>query len=124
MRDPSGWQDLISDTTVMIPSHYARIITVLVSFKTFSGWGISLNTLLTYLFRCDYLLDGLLISALGFTDVLYMCCSNKQEDITMEHTSTIRNMIDNPKHLKTGFIHEIEGPATMKMPIWNAQQKA
>jgi hypothetical protein len=79
---------------------------------------------LTYLFRCVYLQDGLLISALGFTDVLYMCCSNKQEDITMEHTSTIRNMIDKPKHLKTAFIHEIEKPATMKMPIWNAQQMA
>jgi hypothetical protein len=54
-----------------------------------------------------------------------MCvCSNKQEDITMEHTSTICNMIDKPKHLKYDFIHEIEEPATMKMPIWNAQQMA
>jgi hypothetical protein len=54
-----------------------------------------------------------------------MCvCSNKQEDITMEHTSTICNMIDKPKHLKYAFIHEIEEPATMKMPIWNAQQMA
>ena len=26
----------------------------------------------------------------------------------MEHTSTIRNMIDKPKHLKTAFIHEID----------------
>jgi hypothetical protein len=48
----------------------------------------------------------------------------KQEDITMEHTSTICNMIDKPKHLKTAFIHEIEKPATMKMSIWNAQQMA
>jgi hypothetical protein len=57
--------------------------------------------------------------------MLYMCvCSYKQEDITMEHTSTIRNMIDKPKHLKTAFIHEIEKPATMKMSIWNAQQMA
>jgi hypothetical protein len=76
------------------------------------------------LFRCVYLQDGLLISALGFTDVLYMCCSNKQEDITMEHTSTIHNMIDKPKHFKTVFIHEIEKLATMKMMIWNAQQMA
>ena len=65
-----------------------------------------------------------MISALGFTDVLYMCCSNKQEDITMEHTSTICNMIDKPKHLKSAFIQEIEKHATMKMPIWNAQQMA
>jgi hypothetical protein len=54
-----------------------------------------------------------------------MCvCSNKQEDTIMEHTSTICNMIDKPKHLKSAFIHEIEEPATMKMPIWNAQQMA
>jgi hypothetical protein len=33
-------------------------------------------------------------------------------------------MIDKPKHLKSAFIHEIEEPATMKMPIWNAQQMA
>ena len=33
-------------------------------------------------------------------------------------------MIDKPKHLKYAFIHEIEKPATMKMPIWNAQQMA
>jgi hypothetical protein len=51
-------------------------------------------------------------------------CSNKQEETTMEHTSTIRNMIDKPKHLKYDFIHAIEEPATMKMPIWNAQQMA
>jgi hypothetical protein len=55
---------------------------------------------------------------------LYVCCINKQEDITMEHTSTICNMIDKPKHLKSSFIHEIEKPATMKMSIWNAQQMA
>jgi hypothetical protein len=42
----------------------------------------------------------------------------------MEHTSTICNMIDNPKHLKSAFIHKIEEPATMEMPIWNAQQMA
>jgi hypothetical protein len=42
----------------------------------------------------------------------------------MEHTSTICNMIDKPKHLKYAFIHEIEKPATMKMSIWNAQQMA
>jgi hypothetical protein len=42
----------------------------------------------------------------------------------MEHTSTIRNMIDKPKHLKTAFIHEIEKPATRKMSIWNVQQMA
>ena len=42
----------------------------------------------------------------------------------MEHTSTIRNMIDKPKHLITAFIHKIEKPATMKMLIWNAQQMA
>jgi hypothetical protein len=42
----------------------------------------------------------------------------------MEHTSTIRNMIYKPKHLKNDFIHEIEKPTTMKMPIWNAQQMA
>jgi hypothetical protein len=35
-------------------------------FKTFSGYGISSNTLLIYLFTCVYLQDGLLISALGF----------------------------------------------------------
>jgi hypothetical protein len=51
-------------------------------------------------------------------------CSNKQEDIAMEHTSTICNMIDKPKHLKSAFIHEIEKLATMKMSIWNAQQMA
>jgi hypothetical protein len=51
-------------------------------------------------------------------------CNNKQEDIIMEHTSTICNMIDKPKHLKFAFIHEIEEPATMKMSIWNAQQMA
>jgi hypothetical protein len=45
---------------------------VLVSFKSFSGCGISSNTLLTYFFRCVYLLNGLLISALGFTDV-FIC---------------------------------------------------
>jgi hypothetical protein len=33
-------------------------------------------------------------------------------------------MIDKPKHPKYDFIHEIEEPATMKMPIWNAQQMA
>jgi hypothetical protein len=42
----------------------------------------------------------------------------------MEHTSTICNMIDKPKHPKYDFIHEIDEPATMKMPIWNAQQMA
>ena len=42
----------------------------------------------------------------------------------MEHTSTICNMIDKPKHLKSIFIHKIEEPATMEMPIWNAQQMA
>ena len=42
----------------------------------------------------------------------------------MEHTSTICNMIDKPKHPKYDFIHEIEEPATMKMSIWNAQQMA
>jgi hypothetical protein len=42
----------------------------------------------------------------------------------MEHTSAICNMIDKTKHLKSAFIHEIEKPATMKMPIWNAQQMA
>jgi hypothetical protein len=93
-----------------------------VSFKTFTGCGISSNISLTYLFRCVYLQDGLLISALGFTDVLYVYCNNKEEDITMEHTSTICNMIDKPKHLKYVIIHEIEKLATMKMPIWNAQQ--
>jgi hypothetical protein len=40
---------------VMIPSHYAKIITVLVSFKTFSGCGILSNGLLIYLFRCVYM---------------------------------------------------------------------
>jgi hypothetical protein len=39
-------------------------------------------------------------------DDLYVCCSNKQEDTIMEHTSTICNMIDKPKHLKSDFIHE------------------
>jgi hypothetical protein len=77
-------------------------------FKTFTGCGISSNTLLNYLFRCVYM----------------SVCSNKQEETTMEHTSTIRNMIDKPKHLKYDFIHKIEEPATMKMPIWNAQQMA
>jgi hypothetical protein len=52
-------------------------------FKNFSGCGILSNTLLIYLFRCVYLQDVLLISALGFTDVLYMCCNNKQEDINI-----------------------------------------
>ena len=33
-------------------------------------------------------------------------------------------MIDKPKHLKSAFIHKIEEPATMEMPIWNAQQMA
>ena len=33
-------------------------------------------------------------------------------------------MIDKPKHLNSDFIHEIEEPATMKMPIWNAQHMA
>ena len=28
------------------------------------------------------------------------------------------------KTSQTAFIHEIERPATMKMPIWNAQQMA
>jgi hypothetical protein len=28
------------------------------------------------------------------------------------------------KTSQTAFIHEIEKPATMKMPIWNAQQMA
>jgi hypothetical protein len=42
----------------------------------------------------------------------------------MEHTSTIWNRIDKQKHLKYDFIPEIEEPATMKMPIWNAQQMA
>jgi hypothetical protein len=42
----------------------------------------------------------------------------------MEHTSTICNMIDKPKHFKSAFIHKIEEPATMEMPIWNAQQMA
>jgi hypothetical protein len=55
---------------------------------------------------------------------LYVFCSNKQEDTIMEHTSTICNMIDKPKHLTSDFIHEIEEPATMKMSIWNAQQMA
>ena len=42
----------------------------------------------------------------------------------MEHTSTICNMIDKPKHLKSAFIHEVEKPTTMKMSIWNAHQMA
>ena len=42
----------------------------------------------------------------------------------MEHTSTICNMIDKPKHLKSAFIHKIEEPPKMKMPIWNTQQMA
>ena len=42
----------------------------------------------------------------------------------MEHASTICNMIDKPKHLKSAFIHEIEEPTTMEMSIWNAQQMA
>ena len=42
----------------------------------------------------------------------------------MEHTSTICNIIDKPKHLKSACIHEIEKPATMKMSILNAQQMA
>jgi hypothetical protein len=78
--------------------------------------------LVIYLFRCVYLLNGLLILALRFTDVIYMCVAAINKDITMEHTSTICNMIDNPKHLKSAFIHKIEEPATMEMPIWNAQQ--
>jgi hypothetical protein len=55
---------------------------------------------------------------------LYVFCSNKQEDTIMEHTSTICNMIDKPKHLTFDFIHKIEEPAIMKIPIWNAQQMA
>jgi hypothetical protein len=39
-------------------------------------------------------------------DDLYVCCDSKQEDTIMEHTSTICNMIDKPKHLKYDFIHE------------------
>jgi hypothetical protein len=39
-------------------------------------------------------------------DDLYVCFSNKQEDTIMEHASTTCNMIDKPKHLKYGFIHE------------------
>jgi hypothetical protein len=42
----------------------------------------------------------------------------------MEHTSTICNMIDKPKHLKYALIHKIEEPATMEMSIWNVQQMA
>jgi hypothetical protein len=42
----------------------------------------------------------------------------------MEHTSTICNMIDKPKHLKSSFIHEIEEPTTMKMSIWKNPQMA
>ena len=42
----------------------------------------------------------------------------------MEHTSTIYNMIENPKHLKYALIHKIEEPATMEMSIWNDQQMA
>jgi hypothetical protein len=48
-------------------------------------------------------------------------CSYKQEETTMEHTSTICNLTDKPKHPKYDFIHEIEKLATMKMSIWNAQ---
>jgi hypothetical protein len=43
-----------------------------VFFKLFSGCGISSNSLLIYWFTCVYLLNGLLISALGFTDV-FIC---------------------------------------------------
>jgi hypothetical protein len=42
----------------------------------------------------------------------------------MEHTSTICNKIDKPKHLNSSLFIKIEKPATMKMPIWNAQQMA
>jgi hypothetical protein len=42
---------------------------VLVSFKTFSGCGLPSNTWLIYLFTYVYLLNALLILALGFTDV-------------------------------------------------------
>jgi hypothetical protein len=42
----------------------------------------------------------------------------------MEHTSTICNMIDKTKHLKSAFIHKIEEPVTMEMSIWNAQYMA
>jgi hypothetical protein len=59
-----------------------------------------------------------------YVDELYMRGRNKQEYIIMEHTSTICNMIDKTKHLKSSFIHEIETPAAMKMSIWNAQQMA
>jgi hypothetical protein len=59
-----------------------------------------------------------------YVDELYLHGSNKQEDIIMEHTSIICNMIDKPKHLTFDFIHEIEEPATMKMSFWNAQQMA
>jgi hypothetical protein len=41
-------------------------------------------------------------------DDLYVCCSNKQEDAIMEHTSTIckiNKMIDKPKHCRSDFIH-------------------
>jgi hypothetical protein len=46
--------------------------------------------------------------------ILLCVCSNKQRDTTMEHTSTICNMIDNSKHLKSVFIHEIKELATMR----------
>jgi hypothetical protein len=54
--------------------------------------------------------------------ILLCVCSNKQRDTIMEHTSTICNMIDKPKHLKFDFIHKIEEPATMKMSICINQQ--
>jgi hypothetical protein len=57
----------------MFPSQDARNITVLGVFLNFSGCGISSNTLLIYLFVCVYLQVDLLISALGFMLMIYMC---------------------------------------------------
>jgi hypothetical protein len=58
-----------------------------VFLKLFPGCGILSNSLLMYLFRC-----------------VQMCvCSKQQKYITMEHTSTICNKIDKPKHLNSSL---------------------
>jgi hypothetical protein len=94
----------------MFPSQYARNITVLGVFLNFYWlWHFVKHfvDLLVCNFVCVYLQVDLLISALGFMMMnLYMYCNNKQEDTVMEHTSTICNMIDKPKHLRSNFIHK------------------
>jgi hypothetical protein len=110
MEDSQADKSLIYDTTVMFQTQYARNIMVL---------GVFLNIFWLWYFVkqfvdllvCMCLLAGwpLDFGLRVYVDECNVCCSNKQEYVVMEHTSTIckiHNMIDKPKHLRYDFIHK------------------